>query len=312
MLSEAAGFASLPRPFLEELAQSLEEENVAAGAPVVDSGEAGKLYVVASGSAELAGPGEDQPALGKLSSGELFGDLSAISAFPAPAVRAVALTELRLLSLTRGTLDEFFVRHPESREVIQAAGEEIAVAHFLKAAVSPFRTLDVATLRTLAARLEPVNAGADEVIFRQGDAGDCCYLVRSGSVEVVSTPAEGEERRLAVLGPGMIFGEVALLTEERRNATVRALEPSGLLVLYRRDLLEAIAANRGVRQRFLDMVEWRSRPRRAPGVHIQQLTGEAGETITILKRPAAHAITGYRLWVGSYTSAWMDDCSCAT
>ncbi len=70
---------------------------------------------------------------------------------------------------------------------------------------------------------------ADVTVFRQGDAGEAAYVVESGSVEVLS---EGHAR-LAILGAGALFGEVALLDHLPRTATVRTLEPTVLIRIDR-------------------------------------------------------------------------------
>lgn len=67
-----------------------------------------------------------------------------------------------------------------------------------------------------------------DILFREGEAGDFAYVLRSGKVEVLKHAAHGEVQ-LAVLGEGEVFGEMALFdADERRSATVRAVEPSVL------------------------------------------------------------------------------------
>lgn len=61
----------------------------------------------------------------------------------------------------------------------------------------------------------------NEVIIRQGDAGDCMYVLQDGEVEVVQK-ADGGEQRLAILRAGEFFGEMAIFEGEVRSATVRA------------------------------------------------------------------------------------------
>ena len=79
-----------------------------------------------------------------------------------------------------------------------------------------------------------------QVIVRQGDIGRSMYLIQSGSVEVVAAGPEGE-KRLAVLSSGSHFGEIAVLQNTRRNASVRALEPVTLLRLSREETRELTA-----------------------------------------------------------------------
>ena len=71
---------------------------------------------------------------------------------------------------------------------------------------------------------------AGEVILREGEQGLGAYMIRSGQVEVVHLRV-GREERISTLGPGKVFGELALLTDSPRTATVRAVEPTTCLVL---------------------------------------------------------------------------------
>src|SRR5262249_53003979 len=74
-------------------------------------------------------------------------------------------------------------------------------------------------------------------VFRQGDIGDRIYIVLSGRAEVVR-----DERMVASLGRGEYFGEMALLQQVTRNATVRCVEPMDVLALPKREF-GMLAAN---------------------------------------------------------------------
>jgi CRP-like cAMP-binding protein len=79
-----------------------------------------------------------------------------------------------------------------------------------------------------------------DVLFRQGDAGDALYVVVSGEVAVI---ADGPPRiELTRLGESSFFGEIALVTEETRTATVEATRPTELLVFTRAAVEELCAA----------------------------------------------------------------------
>ena len=80
----------------------------------------------------------------------------------------------------------------------------------------------------------PLRFSAGQVIVREGEPGSRFYIVNSGRVEVVRGAGE-KEQVLAVLGPGKYFGEVALLKDSARTATVRALEDTSVLSILRKD-----------------------------------------------------------------------------
>lgn len=75
---------------------------------------------------------------------------------------------------------------------------------------------------------------ADEIIFNQGDIGDNVYVIEKGRCEVLRE-VEGELQHLADLGAGDYFGEMAVLADVSRNATVRAAEPSDVLLIRKSD-----------------------------------------------------------------------------
>ncbi|HEU0188651.1 MAG TPA: EAL domain-containing protein [Gallionella sp.] len=79
---------------------------------------------------------------------------------------------------------------------------------------------------------------AGEQIFKEGDAGDCAYLIEKGSVEVI-VMGQGAERQVSLLGKDEMFGEVALIDHQPRTATIRAVEKT-VLVPIRRKLVEEL------------------------------------------------------------------------
>ena len=97
-----------------------------------------------------------------------------------------------------------------------------------------FAALDRVARARLASCLEPLAVRAGEDVVRQGDAADGLYIVASGALGVYACSPDGlAETRLGVLRPGDCFGEMALLTDEPRSATVRAETDGELLRLER-------------------------------------------------------------------------------
>jgi putative peptide zinc metalloprotease protein len=310
LLEGVPAFACLPTPVLEELAERFEEDLYPPGAAMVVEGEAGdRLYLIAEGRAEVSTAGQGGPLLlAALGPGELFGEIALLEPEGRRQATVTATTPLLTLSLAapyfRGVLDA----HQEAKTAFSEAVQALLTTRFLKQ-MSPFSTLDGARLRKLAARLEPKTVPEGATIVRQGEYGEECHLLRSGRVEVVLEEEGREERSLATLEAGSLFGEAALLTDAPRNATVRALEPCELLALRRADLLEALGEDRHAGDRMLELLRLRDRPRRKPGVEAHHRTTPTGETITTVKDPQRGAYyrlspRGFFLWQrldGSHT-----------
>lgn len=98
-----------------------------------------------------------------------------------------------------------------------------------------FSPLPAPTLERLASELETVTAAAGTVVIRQGDHGDRFYVVQSGRLKVIVDGSPSGE-----LGPGDSFGEIALLRDVRRTATVEAETDAQLQALGRDAFLDAV------------------------------------------------------------------------
>jgi CRP/FNR family transcriptional regulator, cyclic AMP receptor protein len=77
---------------------------------------------------------------------------------------------------------------------------------------------------------------AGEVVFREGDGGDTCYIVRSGLARAVRQHSDGRSITLSHFGPGDIFGELAMFDEEPRSATVDVIDELEAVAIPGRDM----------------------------------------------------------------------------
>jgi len=100
--------------------------------------------------------------------------------------------------------------------------------------LSPWETEEIGK-RLIVQRWE-----AGKMIFRQGDIGDRLFIVRSGLVEILAAGEDGKPELLARLGRGDCFGEMSLLTGERRSADALAASAVELFVLQQSDFLRAM------------------------------------------------------------------------
>ena len=106
-----------------------------------------------------------------------------------------------------------------------------------------FGGLDERALTEIAARTVQRRYRKGNVIFVQGEAGERCFVIASGTVKISAYNADGREAVLAVLGAGDILGELALFEQSPRSADAAALEDAELLSLDAGSLNEAIHAH---------------------------------------------------------------------
>jgi CRP-like cAMP-binding protein len=102
--------------------------------------------------------------------------------------------------------------------------------------VSIFAKLPKTHLDRLEKLAQRQSYGKDTAIFFQDDRSGALYVVISGAVKVYQTSDDGKERVINTLGPGEIFGELGLLDESPRSATVATLEPTEVLALTSKDV----------------------------------------------------------------------------
>jgi CRP/FNR family transcriptional regulator len=110
--------------------------------------------------------------------------------------------------------------------------ETITLLH----SVPVFSALGPDDLAQVAQVAVPRQFSGGEVVFREGDSSDTCYVIRSGHVRAIREHPDGRSITLANFGPGDFFGELAMFDDERRSATVEALEDTDAIGILGRDM----------------------------------------------------------------------------
>ncbi|MGI8801539.1 MAG: Crp/Fnr family transcriptional regulator [Solirubrobacteraceae bacterium] len=113
----------------------------------------------------------------------------------------------------------------------------------LLATVPVFETLSSEDLQRIAEVSVPRSFAPSEVVFREGDASDTCYIVRDGHARAVRAHADGRTITLANFGPGDIFGELAMFENESRSATIEATSAMHVIAILGGDMRRLLGAH---------------------------------------------------------------------
>jgi CRP/FNR family cyclic AMP-dependent transcriptional regulator len=110
-----------------------------------------------------------------------------------------------------------------------------AVSTTVLKSVPLFASFSPDQLRVLGAMIMRRSAPRGAALMHEGDVADSLFVVLSGRVKVMMGEEDGKETILSILGPGEFFGEMGLIDDNPRSATVMAIEPCELLAITRRD-----------------------------------------------------------------------------
>lgn len=106
-----------------------------------------------------------------------------------------------------------------------------------------FNNLSTEDTEHLVQRLVMRRFNTGQIIFHHGDPGGLLYIITRGKVKITHSTPDGQEAMLAIFGSGDFFGELALLDESPRSATVEAIEPTETLTLHREDFIRFLSDN---------------------------------------------------------------------
>ncbi len=304
LLRGIPAFARLPPEARQALASHLTEQTFPMHARVLEEGEpADRLFLIEEGEVEVSiRTPEGRAPLSRLAEGEMFGEIGILLPSRRRTARVTALKPLNTSSLRSRHLSEVLDQYPEAKEILLEAVEHALVRSFVKC-TQPFECLTPERLQQFEKKLKRANFAAGTAVFKQGEAGDACYLVRSGVAEVVRDEASGP-RVVARLEAGEIVGEAALLTSTPRDASLMAVEDLQLLALHRNDLIDTLDRDRRVADHIVHLMKMRDRPIANAGIVLQPRPTPTGETIWVLADPsrlgAYHQLSSVGLFVWNH------------
>ena len=211
-------FEDVPQEVLSDLAGRVRLRAFPSGRSVVRQGErATAFFVVRKGRLrvlEEASDAGEERTLRILGRGDSFGEVGLVEAAPrAATVRTIEPTEL--FEVDKGTFDRLLA------DMANVPSFEPTLQRLLELRALPcFAMLGADELAAVEASGEWVNVPARSPLVRQGDDGDAFFAVGSGRLRVVQ-----DGRELRTIGAGAHFGEIALLLDVPRTATVEAITP---------------------------------------------------------------------------------------
>lgn len=227
----------LKRQNLEALANKTAVQTLEAGRTLFKAGDTEKrTYFLVSGSLELR---DLNGSMVKLEADSPAAH-NAISPVLPRQYSARAIDEVEYISLDTDLLDVMLTWDQTGSYVVSELhrngtnADDDWMTTLLQ--TEAFRRIPPANIQGIFIRMQQVNLKAGDLIIKQGDEGDYFYAITRGRCSVVrETPLNKDGIKLAELGPGDTFGEEALISESKRNATVTMLSDGSLMRLAKAD-----------------------------------------------------------------------------
>ena len=257
-------FSALTEDAFLSVLERLRLRRVADGERIIIEGEPGaSFFIVASGTVSVSRTLGGTPALlARLHSGAVFGEMALISRQPRSAT-VTAIGEVDLLEMTREDVDAL----AGEIESVQVALRRFTRGRLLAnlAATSPlFAGLSKPDGRTLMSAFRAERVGRGDIIIEEGEASRGIYVVIRGAFRV-HTRAEGD---VAQLGPGDVFGEIAVIRGTPTTASVIADKSSEVLMLPVARFQRVVQRYPEVLQALIQMSEARLKGSSAPSGEI--------------------------------------------
>lgn len=233
-------FADMPPKALADFLGALEIRHVPPKSEVIEQGEDGvEAYVMARGLCKVVRhDGDEEVVLAGLGPGAIFGEMALVSESPRAAA-VVATESCTLLVVTRETLESVAQKVKVVGQALASFCRQRMLSNLVRHSAI-LGAVDTDERMDLVQRFETEHFEVGDALLTEGEEGRGLFLIASGLVEVVGEDGDGDELRIATLGPGDVVGEISLVLRRPANATVRALHPTVALSLARDQFHEAI------------------------------------------------------------------------
>ena len=213
--------STLTQDQLVEISRTIKPQNFQPNSAIIRQGEKGdKFYVLLNGKADvyINKPGGGELQVNQLKPGQYFGEMALLGGgVRAATVKASHEGPASVLALDEKAFNALIDDSRSLREELMGLVERRNTYHQLQTLSS----LDEKALSSILKDAEPVIYKEDQEIIKQGDVGDTFYLLLDGQVDILVRDERGGEVLVNQLSRGSYFGEMALMGNKRRNATVR-------------------------------------------------------------------------------------------
>jgi CRP-like cAMP-binding protein/Pyruvate/2-oxoacid:ferredoxin oxidoreductase delta subunit len=227
---------------------------IPAGTAVCREGEYGDTsFAIMKGEVEICinADGHENLTLALLEEGNIFGEMAALSGQPRNAT-VTAKDELTVLEIPPKTLKGLMKKSQGFKDSLENLYSERAVHTYLRK-VPFFAKLSPTVLEQLENRVKLLTYKQGDIIFREGEVGNSLYIIRSGFVKV-SKKQEDKEKIIAYICHGNYFGEMALVEDEKRSATISAFTKTEVIQVLKDDFNDLIKSESNMSEMIQDLM----------------------------------------------------------
>ena len=264
--NEAATESKMDKETQFLLASRAEKRRFEPGEVIISQGdEADSFYLVTAGSVEVVRERPNRPpsSIATLSAGDHFGEIGLIEGIRRTAtVRAARDEPLEVLVMDRATFRDFVTSSELTEEEIASLVKQRLQSLQLSKALP---TLKPDELKRISPQIERLRYSPGEIIIRQGDPADNFFILVSGRCEVIDHHPEGYDVTVDWREPGEYFGEIGLIQNQPRTATVKvgpdseaevmALDRDEFLAMTEDSKATEMAIAQEMVQRMIDLAE---------------------------------------------------------
>lgn len=226
-------FSSLSDGALEALSDAAQKVELPAGAVIIKEGTHGDaFYLICKGEVAVTKQtGHGQTAkVSVVGAGEGFGEMALLTNLPRNCT-VTAKTDVVLGKISREDFERIISLDTAFSSILERKASDYAEFNMIKT-LQPLALVEPEKMLALIAGMEEKTFAPGDIIINQGDKGDAYYIVKTGRVAVIKKPKDGgAPEKVAELKSGSGFGEEAIIRDEPRNATVRAVEDTRVLCL---------------------------------------------------------------------------------
>ena len=217
-----------------------------------------RFHIILSGKVKAIIPTEDNPRyeLFSLRPGDFFGEDLIFSNEPRENT-IIAVEDTMTITMTKEVLDRLLSESERIKSLIDKQYIERKLSADLRR-ISIFTHMSDNRFSEILNKVELLTIPKGTIVFNEGDEGDAFYLIRNGKVNVTSN-VNGEKKLMNILSGGQFFGEISLILQEKRSATIEISTTADLVKISRNAFMEVVKKDKGMMDKLLEIAKERKK-----------------------------------------------------